>query len=180
VLHNGVLRCVQCLASPASADAAEALSAAELSALVAEFVRLHAEAKQLNDRLEEVKEKLKQHAASQPRVANAVLLRTGEYAVKCGYGVRVNYNAEKLAAVEAMLGAEQFTALFERKITYSAVKESLEAFLASDAADTAPVRDAILAAAERKEIATLTPVNTKSRVDKSVKPPAPQAARPQP
>src|SRR6266702_535017 len=109
VLHNGALRCVQCLTSPAPADATEALSAAELSVLVAEFVRLHAEAKQLNDRLEEIKEKLKQHAASQPRVANAVLLRTGEYAVKCGYRVSVSYNAEKLPAVEAMLGAEQFT-----------------------------------------------------------------------
>jgi hypothetical protein len=214
VLHNGALHCVQCLTAPAHTDVAEALSAADLSALVAEFVRLHTEAKQLNDRLEEVKEKLKQHAASQPRVANAVLLRTGEYAVKCGYGVRVSYNAEKLSAVEAMLGAEQFTALFERKITFSAVKESLEAFLAGDAADTAAARAAILAAAERKEIATLTPVNTKSRMDKSVrarplgsgvvdppapapaarcaadsqgsragvslKPPAPQAARPQP
>ena len=180
VLHNGALRCVQCLTSPAPADATEALSAAELSVLVAEFVRLHAEAKQLNDRLDEIKEKLKQHAASQPRVANAVLLRTGEYAVKCGYGVRVNYNAEKLAAVEAMLGAEQFTALFERKITYSAVKESLEAFLASDAADTAPVRDAILAAAERKEIASLTPGKTKSQAGKAVKKSVSQAARPQP
>ena len=203
MLHNGALCCVQCLTSTAHADTTEALSATELSVLVAEFVRLHAEAKQLNDRLEEIKEKLKQHAASQPRVANAVLLRTGEYAVKCGYGVRVGYNAEKLAAVEAMLGAEQFTALFERKITFSAVKESLEAFLAGDAVDTAPARAAILAAAERKEVATLTPVNTQSRMDKSVrarplgsgvveppalaqragvslKPPVPQAARPQP
>ena len=180
VLHNGALHCVQCLISPVHADAAEALNAAELSVLVAEFVRLHAEAKQLNDRLEEIKEKLKQYAASQPRVANAVLLHTGEYAVKCGYGVRVSYNAEKLSAVEAMLGVEQFTALFERKITFSAVKESLEAFLASDAADTAPARAAILAAAERKEIATLTPVSTKSRMDKSVQPPAPQGTRPQP
>src|SRR5262249_30161511 len=130
VLHNGALRCVQCLTSPAHTDVAAALSAAELSALVAEFVQLHAEAKQLNDRLVEITEKLKQHAASQPRVVNVVLLRTGEYAVKCGYGVRVSYNTEKLAAAEAMLGAEQFTALFERKITFSAIKESLEIFLA--------------------------------------------------
>ena len=180
VLHNGALHCVQCLTAPAHTDVAEALSAADLSALVAEFVRLHPEAKQLNDRLEEVKEKLKQHAASQPRVANAVLLRTGEYAVKCGYGVRVSYDAEKLAAVEAILGVEQFTALFERKITFSAVKESLEAFLAGDAADTAAARAAILAATERKEVAALTPVNTKSRMDKAVTPPAPQTARPQP
>jgi len=31
-----------------------------------QFIRLHAEAKQLNDRLEEVKEQRKRHAASQP------------------------------------------------------------------------------------------------------------------
>ena len=106
-------------------DTAEASSEADLSALVAEFIRLHAEAKQLNNRLEEVKEQLKRHAESQPRVANAVILRAGEYAVKCGYGVRVSYNVEKLSAVEAMLDAEQFEALFERKITLSAVKENL-------------------------------------------------------
>ena len=75
-------------------DAAEALGEAELSALVAEFSRLHAEVKQLNDKLEEVKEKLKRHAASQPRIANAVILRAGEYKVKCGYTVRSSYNAE--------------------------------------------------------------------------------------
>ena len=83
---------------------------------MAEFIRLHAEAKQLNDRLDAVKEQLKQHAASQPRVANAVLLRTGEDAVKCGYSPRVSYQAEQLAAVEAMLGTEPFAALFTRKI----------------------------------------------------------------
>src|SRR6266487_2771546 len=109
VLRDGALCCVQCLAAPVSKEGAAALSDEALAALMAEFIRLHAEAKQLNDRLEEVKEQLKRHAASQPRVANAVLLRTDEYAVKCGYGVRVSYNAEKLSAVEAMLGAEQFT-----------------------------------------------------------------------
>ena len=179
-LRNGALCCVPCLAQPGSEDAAEALSEAELSALVAEFSRLHAEAKQLNDRLEEVKEKLKRHAASQPRIANAVILRAGEYMVKCGYTVRSNYNAEKLAAVEAMLGAEQFMALFERKITFSAVKENLEAFLAGEAEETAAARAAILAAAERKESATLTPGKTKSQVGKTVKKSVPQAARPQP
>ena len=180
VQRNGALCCVQCLASPVSEDAAEAVSEAELSVLVAEFIRLHAEAKQLNDQLEEIKEKLKRHAASQPRVANAVLLRAGEYAVKCGYRVSVSYNAEKLPAVETMLGVEQFAALFERKIAFSAVKENLEAFLAGEAADTAAARAVILAAAEPKEIATLTPVNTKSQAGKSVKKPVPQAARPQP
>jgi hypothetical protein len=149
-----------------------------LAALVAEFIRLHAEAKPLNDRLDEVKEQLKRHAASQPRVANAVLLRTSEHAVRCGYSVRVSYPPEKLAAVEAILGIEQFTALFARKITFSPVKESLDIFLASEAGDTAAARAAILAAAERTEIATVTPVTPKRKTGPSAKPPLPPPARP--
>src|SRR5262245_17328770 len=74
VLRDGALYCVQCLAAPASDDATAALSEAELSALVAEFIRLHAEVKQLNERLDEIKEQLKRHAASQPRIANTVIL----------------------------------------------------------------------------------------------------------
>jgi hypothetical protein len=180
VQRDGALYCGQCLAAPISDAAAEALSEAELSALVTDFIRLHAEAKQLNDRLDAVKEQLKRHAASQPRVANAVLLRTGEYAVKCGYSVKVSYNVDKLAAVEAMLGTECFTALFARKITFSAVKKPLDAFLASEATDTAAARAAILAAAERTEIATVTPVTPKRKTDTSGTHPAPPAARPQP
>jgi len=180
VLRDGALCCVQCLAALISEDDAAALSEDALAALMAEFTRLHAEAKQLNDRLDEVKEQLKRHAASQPRIANAVMLRTGEYTVKCGYSVRVSYNAEKLAAVEAILGAEHFAALFTRKITFSAVKEPLDAFLASEAADTAAARAAILAAAERTEIATVTPVTPKSTHGKAVKRLIPPAARSQP
>jgi hypothetical protein len=180
VLHEGALCCVQCLAAPIFEEGAAALSDEVLAALVAEFIRLHAEAKQLNDRLDAVKEQLKQHAASQPRVANAVLLRTGEYAVKCGYSVRVSYSAEKLAAVEAMLGTEHFAALFARKLTFSAIKEPLETFLASEAADTAAARAAILAAAERTEISTVTPVTARRKTGTSNTPPVPPAASPQP
>src|SRR5262245_17315785 len=137
VVRDGALCCVQCLAVPVSKDDAAALSAEALAALVAEFIRLHAEAKQLNDRLDAIKEQIKRHAASQPRVANAVTLRTGEHVVKCGYSVRVSYNADKLAAVESMLGTAPFTALFSRTIAFSPVNESLDAFLASQASDTA-------------------------------------------
>jgi len=180
VLRDDALYCVQCSASSVAADAAAALSDAELSALVAEFIRLHAEAKHLNDRLDAVKEQLKRHAASQPRVANAVMLRTGEYAVKCGYSVRVSYNADKLAAVESVLGTEPFIALFTRKITFSPVKESLDAFLASEAPDAAAARAAILAAAERTEVVTVAPVTPKRRTRASGTPLAPPASRPSP
>src|SRR5262245_24623745 len=79
VLRNGAPYCGRCPAAPDSAESAAALSDAEVAALVAEFIQLHAEAKHLNDRLDAVKEQLKRHAASQPRMANAVLLRTGEH-----------------------------------------------------------------------------------------------------
>jgi hypothetical protein len=178
VLRDGVPCCPQCLAAPASEEGAAALSEEALSVLVAEFIRLHAEAKQLNDRLDAVKEQLKRHAASQPRIANAVLLRTGEHAVKCGYSVRVSYHADQLAAVEAMLGTEHFAALFARKITFSAVKEPLDTFLASETADTAAARAAILAAAERTEVATVTPVTARRKTGTSGIPPVPPTARP--
>ena len=81
-----------------------------------------------------------------------------------------------LQAIEAMLGPEHFTALFARKITFSAVKEALDAFLASEATDTATARAAILAAAERTEIATVAPITSKRQAGlsgkKTVAPPA--------
>ncbi len=64
VLRDGALCCMQCLAAPVSKEGTAALRDEALAALVAEFIRLHAEAKQLNDRLDEVKEQLKRHAAS--------------------------------------------------------------------------------------------------------------------
>jgi len=180
VLRDGALCCAQCLAASVSKDDVAALSEEALATLVAEFIQLHAEAKHLNDRLDAVKEQLKRHAASQPRIANAVLLRTGEHAVKCGYSVRVSYHAEKLAAVEAILGTEHFAALFTRKITFSPVKEPLDAFLASEAADTAAARAAILAAVERTEITTMMPVTTKRKTGTSGTSPVPPTTRPQP
>ena len=129
MLRDGALCCAQCLAASVSRDDAVALSDEALAALVAEFIQLHAEAKQLNERLDAVKEQLKRHAASQPRVANAVLLRTGEHAVKCGYSIKVTYNADKLATVEALLGTEQFTALFTRKMARACVRSVRHSFI---------------------------------------------------
>jgi hypothetical protein len=175
VVRDGAPWCLTCLAAPA---AAPALSDIDVAALVTEFVRLHAEAKHLNDRLDAIKEQLKQHAASQPRVANAVL-RTGEDAVTCRYSTRVSYQAEQLAAVEAMLGTEPFATLFTRKTTFSPVKAPLDAFLASEDAATAAARAAILAAAERTEVATITPITPKRATRTAATASVPSAARPQ-
>ncbi|MCA1620856.1 MAG: hypothetical protein LC795_16415, partial [Acidobacteria bacterium] len=74
-----------------------------------------------------------------------------------------SYDAEKLSAAERLLGAEGFAALFERKVTFSAVKGRLEEFLASDDEDNAAARDAVRAAETRTEVATLTVVGRSAK-----------------
>jgi hypothetical protein len=65
-------------------------------------------------------------------------------------------------------------------MTFSAVKEPLDAFLASEVADTAAARAAILAAAERTEIVTVSPVTAKRKTGTSGTQPVPPAGSPQP
>ncbi len=120
-----------------------------MEALVAEFVALHAEKKRLDARVEEIKERLKLAARARPRVAGAVVLARGRGAgVRCSYSVRTTYDAEKLQTVEAMLGGAEFASLFERKVTFSPVKNSLEEFLSSSDGEHGAAREAIRAAAQ--------------------------------
>ena len=155
---TGALNCFECFGRPASDDGTEALSDEEVAALVAEYVALHEELKRLDARASEVKEQLKRASAARPRVSNAVVLRADEAGVRCSYTSKATYDAEKLAAAEALLGAGNFAALFERKVTFSAVKARLEEFLSSEEATTAAAREAVRAAETRTEVATLTVV----------------------
>ncbi|MBV9924593.1 MAG: hypothetical protein JOZ96_06080 [Acidobacteria bacterium] len=155
---TGALNCFECFGRAASPDGTEALSDEEVSALVAEYVALHEELKRLGGRADEIKDQLKRAASARPRVSNAVVLRAAEAGVRCSYTSKATYDAEKLAAAEALLGAEGFASLFERKVTFNAVKPRLEEFLASEDEATASARDAVRAAETRTETATLTVV----------------------
>ena len=155
---TGALNCFECFGRPASDDGTEALSDEEVAALVAEYVALHEELKRLETRAGEVKERLKRAATARPRVSNAVVLRADSGSVRCSYTSKTAYDAEKLAAAEALLGAEGFAALFERKVTFSAVKPRLEEFLSADDEALADAREAVRAAETRTEVATLTVV----------------------
>ncbi|HEX8188544.1 MAG TPA: hypothetical protein VF586_09345 [Pyrinomonadaceae bacterium] len=155
---TGALNCFECFGRPASDDGAEALTDKEVAALVSEYVALHEELKRLDARAGEIKERLKRASSARPRVSNAVVLRADSGSVRCSYTSKAAYDAEKLAAAEALLGAEGFAALFERKVTFSAVKNRLEEFLSSDDAATAAAREAVRAAETRTEVATLTVV----------------------
>lgn len=160
---TGALNCFECFGRPASDDGTEALSDEEVAALVAEYVALHEELKRLETRASEVKEQLKRASSARPRVSNAVVLRAGAGSVRCSYTSKATYDAEKLAAAEELLGSENFAALFERKVTFSAVKPRLEEFLSSEEAATAAAREAVRAAESRTEVATLTVVAQKKK-----------------
>jgi hypothetical protein len=155
---TGAPNCFECFGRTASPDGTEALSDEEVAALVAEYVALHEELKRLGERADAVKEQLKRAATARPRVSNAVVLRAEEGGVRCSYTSKAAYDAGKLAAAEALLGPAGFAALFERKVTFSAVKNRLEEFLSSEEEATAAAREAVRAAETRTEVATLTVV----------------------
>ena len=155
---TGALNCFECFGRPASADGTEALSDEEVERLVAEYVALHEELKRLDARAGEIKEQLKRASSARPRVSNAVVLRADAGSVRCSYTSKASYDAGRLAAAEALLGAEGFAALFERKVTFSAVKGRLEEFLSSEDDATAAAREAVRAAETRTEVATVTVV----------------------
>lgn len=156
---GGALNCFECFGRAAAPDGSEALTDEEVAALVAEYVALHEELKRLDARASEVKEQLKRAATARSRVSNAVVLRAGEGAtVRCSYASKATYDPGKLAAAEAALGPDGFAALFERKVTFTAVKGRLEEFLSSEDEATAAAREAVRAAESRAEVVTLTVV----------------------
>ncbi len=168
-MRDGERCCLECLSKSGEEASLELLSEEELTALIADFTRLHAEEKKIKDQLEAVKEKLKRHAASQPRVNNAVLLRAGENAVKCGFSTRISYDAEKLAGAETILGEEQFAELFSREVKFTPIKDRLEEFLSNENAESEDARAAIIESMERKEIMTIAPAGARRENTKQTK-----------
>ncbi len=154
--------CSECDAQGARALGADAPSDAEVATLVSEYIALHAEEKRIKDRLDEIKEQLKAAATARERVAGAVTLSGGEGAVKCSFKTNLKCIPEKVGALEGQLAPDEFAALFERKVSYSPVKDNLEKFLSSDAETAdAGLRELILASVERTETPTLTVVRPK-------------------
>jgi hypothetical protein len=155
--------CADCDAQGAHDPAAmaDAPGDAEVESLVSEYIALHAEEKRIKDRLDEIKEQLKTAAAARERVAGAVTLSGEEGAVKCSFKTNLKCITEKVTALEAQLEPDRFAALFERKVSYSPVKDQLEKFLSGDAGTDANLREQILSAVERTETPTLTVVRPK-------------------
>ena len=161
--HADAVYCVDCEAEALKENAGGAgvPDEAEVEALVSEYIALHAEEKRIKDRLDEVKERLKAAASVRRRVAGAVTLSGEEGAVKCSFKTSLKCIPEKVSALEGQLEPEKFSALFERKISYSPVKDQLEKFLSNDDGTETNLREVVLAAVERTETPTLTVVRPK-------------------
>ena len=163
LVRQDAVHCAECDAQAAQVRAGDALPGdAEVGSLVSEYIELHAEEKRIKDRLDEIKEQLKAAATARERVAGAVTLGGEEGAVKCSFKANLKCIPEKVSALEAQLEPREFAMLFERKVSYSPVKEQLEKLLSGgDAGTDAGLREQVLAAVERTETPTLTVVRPK-------------------
>lgn len=159
----GSLFCAECFRAPAEEWGVGPLPADdEVEALVARYVALHAEKKRVDAELDEIKEKLKAVACARPRVGNAVVLRAGEDGVRCSYSARTTWDAERLSAAEEILGGVGFASLFERKVSFTPLREKLDEFL-SDAGADETARELIRSAAQVSETATLNVVSPRKK-----------------
>lgn len=159
--HADVIYCSDCEAHALKAKAADAPQESEVEALVSEYIALHAEEKRVKDRLDEIKEQLKAAASVRERVAGAVTLGGEVGAVKCSFKTNLKCIPEKVSALEQQLEPEKFAALFERKVSYSPVKDELEKLMSGAGGTDANLREVILSAVERTETPTLTVVRPK-------------------
>jgi hypothetical protein len=156
VIRDGVVRCGECATKAAVPDGARVPADDELRTLVDEYVALHAEKTRVDERMEEIKELLKAAAYTRERVAGAVTLKSDNASVKCSFPSRLKADQERVAALESVLGADRFAALFERKVTFNPNKTAVEAVLAGKTDDDEDVRQAVRGAVEVTETPTVT------------------------
>lgn len=156
--REGLAYCSRCFSKPFGESAAGADDETPIEALIAEYVELHAEEKRIGDRLGEIKEKLKNAAAARRREGNAVTLRAGEAAIRCSYRTTLKCEAESVAAIAQLLDEAEFSALFERKTSFTPLKERIAEFLASADQTHEQTRQAVRAALRETETVTLSVV----------------------
>jgi hypothetical protein len=152
--RDGLMLCADCYAKPSTAMDTSLLENPE--SLINEFVALHAEEKRIKARMEELKEALKEIAALQQRISNAVTLRAQVGAVKCSFRSSLKCNQEVVESLAERLGEQEFEALFERKVSYSPHKESVQEFLSRADDEQNETRELLRSAIIETETVTLT------------------------
>lgn len=156
-----LMLCAECYAKPPNAASPGSPDQSDIESLIAEYTALHAEEKRTSARMDEIKELLKELAATQPRVSGAVTLRAGDQAVKCSFRKTLKCDAEAIERLEQTLDRNEFGELFERKVTYTPHKESVQEFLRSTDDRHNEAREMLRAAVRETESATLTVVPKK-------------------
>jgi hypothetical protein len=126
----------------------------DIDELVAEYIRLDAEAKALGERLDALKDHIKAVAATRERVSGTVMLGRGETRVTCSYSTSYRSDPERAAALEAAFGADVADALFERKLSVN--RAGVERVLASRDPADADLRIAVVAAVDAVETPRIT------------------------
>lgn len=144
-------RCLNCPAETQS-ELSFAADAETVAVLVEEYLRLHVEEKNVKERLETVKEKLKQIADAQSTNGSSVTLESPEGAVKCSYRTTLKVVPESVFALREQLDVSVFNRLFAEKISFDLTKD-FEKVLADDL--PAEIKQQIEAAVKRGESSTL-------------------------
>jgi DNA repair exonuclease SbcCD ATPase subunit len=155
LMRDGLTLCADCHAqAPATVSDSGLLE--NPAALISEYIALHAEEKRLRTRMDELKETLKQIAAMQQRVSNAVTLRAAEQAVKCSFRSTLKCDQELVETLAQRLAEREFDELFERKVSYSPHKERVREFLSRADDEQSEARELLRSAITEIETATLT------------------------
>lgn len=130
-----VYRCPKCKSSITNQTELN-FDAGEVAALVDEYVRLHAEEKQIKERMEAIKEQLKafaETASDGGKRAVALAGTDGGPGVKCTYRTSFKADAGKVNQLRDCLGDELFAALFSEKLSFDVNKPNFEKIISEDA-----------------------------------------------
>jgi hypothetical protein len=158
--RNGLVLCADCYAKPPSASTDSGLLE-NPEALISEYITLHAEEKRIKTRMDELKEALKEVAAVQQRVSNAVTLRAGGQAVKCSFRTSLKCSQDVVESLAERLDEQEFEALFDKKVSYSPNKERVQEFLSRADDEQNDARELLRSAIIETETATLTVVTNR-------------------
>jgi hypothetical protein len=164
--RENLVYCPACFSGPPGAAGAGNVDETLIETLIAEYVSLHAEEKRIGDRLEVIKDQLKRAAEARRREGNAVTLRAGDAAIRCNYRTSLKCDADSAEALAQLLDEGEFSRLFERKTSFTPVKDRIAEFLDDADESHRAARDAVRAALRETETVTLSVVTARKSSEK--------------
>ena len=161
-----LIYCSDCFSNSSRATGAGTVDETLIETLIAEYISLHAEEKRIGDRMEVIKDQLKNAAAAKQREGNAVTLRAGDAAIRCNYRTSLKCDADAAESLARLLDEEEFSRLFERKTSFTPVKDRIAEFLNDVDESHQAARDAVRAALRETETVTLSVVTARKSSEK--------------